>query len=161
MLQWTFGYKYLFKSLLSNICGIYLGMAALGHMVIQCLTFWGTHRVFKIKNNLSNVICIRYCTAKAKSLQLCLTLCDPIDSSPPGSPIPGILQARTWSGLPFPFPMHESEKWKWSRSVMSDCRDPMDYSLPGPSIHGIFRARVLECGGICNKLLILNTSLIS
>ena len=32
--------------------------------------------------------------AAAKSLQLCLTLCDPIDSSPPGSPIPGILQAR-------------------------------------------------------------------
>ena len=32
--------------------------------------------------------------AAAKSLQLCLTLCDPIDGSPPGSPIPGILQAR-------------------------------------------------------------------
>ena len=31
----------------------------------------------------------------AKSLQSCLTLCDPIDSSPPGSPVPGILQART------------------------------------------------------------------
>ena len=34
-------------------------------------------------------------TATAKSLQSCLTLCDPIDGSPPGSPIPGILQART------------------------------------------------------------------
>ena len=47
------------------------------------------------------------------SLQSCLTLCDPIDGSPPGSPIPGILQARTleW-GLPFPSPMHESEKSK-------------------------------------------------
>ena len=33
--------------------------------------------------------------AAAKSLQLCQTLCDPIDGSPPGSPIPGILQART------------------------------------------------------------------
>ena len=33
--------------------------------------------------------------AAAKLLQLCLTLCDPIDGSPPGSPIPGILQART------------------------------------------------------------------
>ena len=32
--------------------------------------------------------------AAAKSLQSCLTLCDPIDSSPPGSPVPGILQAR-------------------------------------------------------------------
>src|SRR5574337_903710 len=33
--------------------------------------------------------------AAAKSLQLCLTLCDPIDGNPPGSPVPGILQART------------------------------------------------------------------
>ena len=33
--------------------------------------------------------------AAAKSLQSCLTLCDPIDGSPPGSPVPGILQART------------------------------------------------------------------
>ena len=33
--------------------------------------------------------------AAAKSLQLCPTLCDPIDGSPPGSPVPGILQART------------------------------------------------------------------
>ena len=44
--------------------------------------------------------------AAGKLLQLCLTLCDPIDGSPPGSPVPGILQARTLSGLPFPSPMH-------------------------------------------------------
>ena len=39
----------------------------------------------------------------AKSLQLCPTLCDPIDSSPPGSPVPGILQARTpeWVAISF------------------------------------------------------------
>jgi len=43
--------------------------------------------------------------AAAKSLQSCLTLCNPIDSSPPGSPIP-----EYWSGLPIPSPMHESEK---------------------------------------------------
>ena len=51
-----------------------------------------------------------YAAAAAKSLQSCLALCDPIDGSPPGSPIPGILQARTWSGLPFPSPVHESKK---------------------------------------------------
>ena len=56
----------------------------------------------------------------AKSLQSCPTLCDPIDGSPSGSPVPGILQARTLSGLPFPSPMHESEKWKRSRSVLSN-----------------------------------------
>ena len=44
-------------------------------------------------------------TAAAKLLQSCPTLCDPIDGSPPGSSIPGILQARTWSGLPFPSPL--------------------------------------------------------
>ena len=48
--------------------------------------------------------------AAAQSLQSWLTLCDPIDGSPPGSAIPGILQAKSWSGLPFPSPMHESEK---------------------------------------------------
>ena len=48
--------------------------------------------------------------AAAKSLQLCPTLCDPIDGSPPGSPIPGILQARTleWVAISF------SNAWKWS-----------------------------------------------
>ena len=49
-----------------------------------------------------------YEATAAKSLQSCPTLCDPIDSSPPGSPIPGILQEEHWSGLPFPSPMHES-----------------------------------------------------
>ena len=41
--------------------------------------------------------------AAAKSLQLCPILCDPIDSSPPGSPVPGILQARTleWVAISF------------------------------------------------------------
>ena len=41
--------------------------------------------------------------AAAKLLQLCPTLCDPIDGSPPGSPVPGILQARTleWVAISF------------------------------------------------------------
>ena len=61
----------------------------------------------------SKVNRVEYLTVKyaaAKSLQSCPTLCDPTDSSPLGSPVPGILQARYWSGLPFPSPMHESEK---------------------------------------------------
>ena len=45
--------------------------------------------------------------AAAKSLQSCPTLCNPIDGSPPGSPVP---RQEHWSGLPFPSPMHESEK---------------------------------------------------
>ena len=96
-------------------------------------------------------------------------LCDPIDGSPPDSPIPGILQARTleWVAISF------SKAWKWKVKVksLSHVRPsatpwtaafqappsmgfsrqeywsgvpPMDCSLPGFSIHGIFQARVLE-----------------
>ena len=51
----------------------------------------------------------------AKSLQLCPTLCDPIDGSPPGPPVPGILQARTleWVAISF------SNAWKWKVKVKS------------------------------------------
>ena len=48
--------------------------------------------------------------AAAKSLQSCLTLCDLIEGSPPGSPSLGFSRQEHWSGLPFPSPMHESEK---------------------------------------------------
>ena len=48
--------------------------------------------------------------AAAKSLQSCPTLCDPIDSSAPESPSLGFSGQKHWSGLPFPSPMHESEK---------------------------------------------------
>ena len=53
--------------------------------------------------------------AAAKSLQSCPTLCDPIDGSPPGSPVPGILQARTreWVAISF------SNAWKWKVQVKS------------------------------------------
>ena len=54
-------------------------------------------------NSLSAPSILKTPSAAAKSLQLCPTLCDPIDSSPPGSPIPGILQARTleWVAISF------------------------------------------------------------
>ena len=56
-----------------------------------------------------------YATAAAKLLQSCPTLCDPIDGSPPGSPVPGILQARTleWVAVSF------SNAWKWKVKVKS------------------------------------------
>ena len=60
----------------------------------------------------------------AKPLQSCPTLCNPTDGNPTGSPVPGILQARTLNGLPLPSLMHESEKWKWSHSVVSDPQRP-------------------------------------
>ena len=53
--------------------------------------------------------------AAAKSLQSCTTLCDPIDGSPPGSSIPGILQARTLQCVAISF----SNAWKWKATVKS------------------------------------------
>ena len=53
--------------------------------------------------------------AAAKSLQSCPTLCDPIDGSPPGSPVPGILQARTLEWIAISF----SNAWKWKVKVKS------------------------------------------
>ena len=53
--------------------------------------------------------------AAAKALQSCPTLCDPKDSNPPGSPVPGIVQARTleWVAISF------SNAWKWKVKVKS------------------------------------------
>jgi len=77
-------------------------------------------------------------------------LCDPIDSSQPGSPVPEILQARTleWVAISF------SNAWKWKVKVKS--LNPVrlfltpwsEEALPGSSTHGIFQARVLEWDAI-------------
>ena len=78
------------------------------------------------------------CLAAAKSLQSCPTLCDPIDSSPPGSPVPGILQARTLEWVADSF----SNAWRWKVKIESEVAQssltpsgPMDCSLlfPGKS----------------------------
>ena len=59
------------------------------------------------------LLCMCYITAAAKLFQSCPTLCDPIDGSPPGPPVPGILQARTleWVAISF------SNAWKWKVKV--------------------------------------------
>ena len=60
-------------------------------------------RLDGIINSVDNSISEHAAAAAAKSLQLCSTLCDPIDGSPPGSAIPGILQARMleWVAISF------------------------------------------------------------
>ena len=68
--------------------------------------------------------------------QLCVTPYTAAHQAPPSL---RFSRQEHWSGLPFPSPMHESEKWK-----CPTLSDPMDCSLPGSSIHGIFQARVLE-----------------
>ena len=115
---------------------------------------------FFILYSSSSLIGLVSLTAAVKSLQLCLTLWDPIDGSPPGSPIPGILQARTleWVAISF------SNAWKWKVKVKSLSHvqllaTPMDCSLPGFSAHGIFQARVLERGAIAFSRLSLTVTL--
>ena len=78
--------------------------------------------------------------AAAKSLQSCLTLCDPMDSSPPGCPIPGILQARIleWVAISF------SNAWKWKMKVKSLSRvwllvTPWTAAYQAPSFMGFSR----------------------
>ena len=74
--------------------------------------------------------------AAAKLLQSCPTLCGPIDGSPPGSSVPGILQARTRVGCHF---LLQCMKVKSESEVAQSCptlSDPMDCSPPGSSVHG-------------------------
>ena len=88
-------------SLLAGLC-LYLGI---------CLSSCLLRFIF----NFGESKCIDDIHATAKSLQSCPTLCDPIDGSPPGSLVPGILQARTleWVAISF------SNAWKWKAKVKS------------------------------------------
>ena len=75
-----------------------------------------------------------FAVAAAKQLQSCPTLCDPIDGSPPGSSVLGILQARVL-------------EWVAIISIYKSCPtlcDPIDSSLPGSPVPGILQTRTLE-----------------
>ena len=79
--------------------------------------------------------------AAAASLQLCPTLCDPTDGSPPGSSVPGILQERIleWVAIFFSNAMHAK-----SLQLCPTLCDSMDSSPPGSSVHRILLTRILE-----------------
>ena len=90
--------------------------------------------------------------AAVKSLQSCPTLCDPIDGSPPGSPVPGILQARTlvWVAISF------SNAWKWKVKVklLSRVRllvTPWTAAHQAPSSMGF--SRQVEWGAIAFSVM--------
>ena len=69
--------------------------------------------IIDLQTQISQLKKLNAAAAAAKSLQSCLTLCDPIDGSPPGPAIPGILQARTleWVAI------SSSNAWKWKVKV--------------------------------------------
>ena len=96
-------------------------------------------------------LCPAAAAAAAKLLQSCPTLCDPIDGGPPGSPVPGILQARTleWVAISF------SNAWKWKVKVKSLSRawllaTPWTAAHQAPSSMGFSRQ---EYGVGCHCLL--------
>ena len=114
---------------------------------IQCLIYCNLSKHNSVRS------CLLFAAAAAESLQSCRTLCDPTDGSPPGSPVPGILQARTRVGCHF---LLQCMKVKSESEVAQSCltpRDPMDCSLSGSSVHGIFQARGLEWVAIAFYLL--------
>ena len=78
---------------------------------MEVLSSVTVHR-FKVMILFTDVCILLIAAAAAKSLQLCPTMCDRIDGSPPGSPVPGILQARTLEWVAISSPIHESEKGK-------------------------------------------------
>ena len=98
--------------------------------------------------------------AAAKSLQSCPTLWDPIDSSPEGSAIPGVLQAITleWVAISF------SNAWKWKVNVklLSHVRffmTPWTEAYQAPLSMGFFQARVLEWVAIAFSKIDIEASL--
>ena len=93
---------------------------------------------FQVRLKRSDTYFIRTAAA-AKPLQLCPTLCDPIDGSPQGSPVPEILQARTLEWVAISFSMHESKKRKCSRSVVPDFATPWTAAYQAPPPMGFSR----------------------
>ena len=85
--------------------------------VFQCYSFNLSHPLFP-HHVQKSVLYVCVSTAAAASFQSCLTLCDPTDRSPSGSPIPGVFQARTleWVAISF------SNAWKWKVKVKSPSR---------------------------------------
>ena len=91
--------------------------------------------------NFLKYLMILAAAAAAKSLQSCPTLCDPIDGSPPGSPVPGILQARTleWVAISF------SSAWKWKMRVKSLSRFWL-LATPWSGYPYLWRTRMVDFG---------------
>ena len=88
------------------------------HLFISALIFKISFLLLTLEFFISSFSRCFRCAATAtaaKSLQSCPTLCDPIDGSPPGYPVPGILQARTLAWVSISF----SSAWKWKVKVKS------------------------------------------
>ena len=133
------------------------------HSPAQSLASWSAHlgllaEPFNVRQENAAA------AAAAKSLQSCPTPCDPMDGSPPGSLSLGYSRQEHWSGLSFPSPMCEREKWKWSCSVVSNSwwphgpqptrlLHPWDFpgKRTGVGCHCLLRDRKIHA---CNSVLL-------
>ena len=107
LLRLVFPYYFFFM-----ICpSVWVGCLSLPLLLLYCQFLFLCLLLFASYTDV--LLCWVHAAAAAKSLQLCLTLCDHRDGSPPGYPIPGILQARTleWVAISF------SNAWKWKVKV--------------------------------------------
>ena len=103
---------------------------------------WASHLLLMSSSHPAAAAATKWC-------QSCLTLCDPIDGNPPGSPVPGILQARTLEWVVISF----SNAWKWKVKVKSLSHvqllvTPWTAAYQAPPSMGFFQARALEWGAI-------------
>ena len=96
----VYGILFLKKSVINHL--MFLMFLCVIHKIFNCIFLGIDPFHIEISYLSTNLLLL--------SFQSCLTLCDPIDGSPPGSPIPGISRQEHWSGLSFPSPVHESEK---------------------------------------------------
>ena len=107
------------------------------------------------RRHQSNPVLLTATAATAKSLQSCLTLCDPRDGSPPGScpwDSPG---KNTGVGCHFLLQCMKVKSESEVTQSSPTSSDPTDCSLPGSSVHGIFQARVLEWVAIAFSAVLL------
>ena len=129
--------------------------------VCLCMCAWITYTLkylhykrydlfFNQENPVQSYRVLLLLLSRFSRVRLCATPQTAAHQVPPSL---GFSRQEHWSGLPFPSPMHESEKWSEVAQSCPTLSDPMDCSLPGSSIHGIFQARVLEWGAIAFSIL--------
>ena len=111
-------------------------------LTLPFIAYW-LISIYRIGTNEWHFSYWKILAAAAKSLHSCPTLCDPIDGSPPGSPVPGILQARTleWVAMSF------SNAWKWRLKVKS---------LSHVRLYHVLNAYCMP-GMIVSPLILINT----
>ena len=97
-------------------------------LILYQLNYQG-NPTFKLFNTCKGLLLLLLLLSRFSHVRLCVTPQTAAHWAPSSL---GFSRQEHWSGLPFPSPMHESEKWKWSRSVMSDSATPWTAAYQAP-----------------------------